>query len=126
MPYGKTPHLRRSATGRVAKIAAISLLLVTAGCDTLGARFKAREGADAYHAGDFNAASMKFEQALKLDSDHPTLLLIAIVLAFVVVALLRYFNRRGIVKIQKKVEAREHAAELAEEQPQPTADSEIR
>ena len=75
MPYGKTPHLRRSATGRVAKIAAISLLLVTAGCDTLGARFKAREGADAYHAGDFNAASMKFEQALKLDSDHPTLLL---------------------------------------------------
>ena len=58
--------------------------------------------------------------------NHPTLLLIAIVLAFVVVALLRYFNRRGIVKIQKKVEAREHAAELAEEQPQSTADSEIR
>ena len=58
--------------------------------------------------------------------NHPTLLLIAIVLAFVVVALLRYFNRRGIVKIQKKVEAREHAAELAEEQAESTADSEIR
>ena len=58
--------------------------------------------------------------------NHPQLLLIAILLAFVVVALLRIFNRRGIVKIQKKVEAREHAAEVAEEQAQPTQDSEIR
>ena len=53
---------------------------------------------------------------------HPQLLLIAIVVAFVVVALLRYFNRRGIVKIQKKVEAREHAAE----EPQAAEDREIR
>ena len=53
---------------------------------------------------------------------HPQLLLIAIVVAFVVVALLRYFNRRGIVKIQKKVEAREHAAE----EPKAAEDSEIR
>ena len=42
---------------------------------------------------------------------HSHLLITAIIVAFVVVALLRYFNRRGIVKIQKKVEAREHATE---------------
>ena len=53
---------------------------------------------------------------------HPHLLLTAIAVAFVVVALLRYFNRRGIVKIQKKVEAREHAAE----EPQAAEDREIR
>ena len=69
--------------------------------------------------------------ALKLmgkveNKNHPQLLLIAILVAFVVVALLRIFNRKGIVKIQKKVEEREHAAELAEEQAQPTEDSEIR
>ena len=46
--------------------------------------------------------------------NHTHLLLSAIAVAFVVVALLRYFNRRGIVKIQKSVEAREHAAEEAE------------
>ena len=40
---------------------------------------------------------------------HPQLLLIAILVAFIVVALLRAFNRRGIVKIEEKVEAREHA-----------------
>ncbi len=58
--------------------------------------------------------------------NHPQLLLIAILVAFVIVALLRIFNRRGIVKIQQKVEAREHAAEVAEEQAQSTEDSEIR
>ena len=42
---------------------------------------------------------------------HPYLLGGALALAFVIVAALRYFNRRGIVKIEKKVEAREHAAE---------------
>lgn len=57
---------------------------------------------------------------------HTKLLLIAIALAFVVVALLRIFNRRGIVKIQKKVEAREHAAEAVEEQAPSEQDSEIR
>lgn len=40
---------------------------------------------------------------------HLHLLLIAMLVAFVVVALLRVFNRRGIVKIEQKVEAREHA-----------------
>ena len=44
---------------------------------------------------------------------HPHLLFTAITVAFVVVALLRYFNRRSIVKIQKKVEAHEHASEDA-------------
>ncbi len=53
---------------------------------------------------------------------HPKLVIGAIVLAFVVVALLRIFNRRRIVKIQKEVEAREHAAE----QSHSATDSEIR
>ena len=57
---------------------------------------------------------------------HTKLLLTAIAVAFVVVALLRIFNRRGIVKIQKKVEEREHAAEIAEEQTPSSQDSEIR
>jgi membrane protein DedA with SNARE-associated domain len=57
---------------------------------------------------------------------HPHLLLIAIAIAFAAVWLLRIFNRRGIVKIQKKVEAREHAAELAHERPPSATDSEIR
>ncbi len=42
---------------------------------------------------------------------HPRLLIAAIVIAFIVFACLRIFSRRGIVKIQQKVEAREHAAE---------------
>ena len=66
--------------------------------------------------------------ALKLveHKHHPKLLISAIIVAFIVVTLLRYFNRRGIVKIQKKVEAREHAAELAEGHPPSGAGSEIR
>ncbi len=54
--------------------------------------------------------------------NHPHLLLTAVIVAFVVVALLRFFNRRGIVKLEKAAEAREHAAE----QSQSAADSEIR
>lgn len=57
---------------------------------------------------------------------HPHLLLIALAAAFVVVGLLRYFNRRGIVKIQKKAEARALAAEIAHEQSTSAGDSEIR
>lgn len=56
------------------------------------------------------------------NKNHMHLLISAIVVAFVGVALLRYFNRRGIVKIQKKVEARE----LAAEESQAAGDSEIR
>jgi len=55
--------------------------------------------------------------------NHMHLLITAVIVAFVVVALLRYINRRGIVKITKKVEAREHAAEVQDESPQ---DSELR
>lgn len=54
--------------------------------------------------------------------NHMHLLITAVIVAFVVVALLRYFNRRGIVKITKKVEAREHAAEAQDESAQ---DSEL-
>ena len=42
---------------------------------------------------------------------HPYLLIGAIFVAFAVIALIRFFNRRGIVKIEEKVEAREHAQE---------------
>ena len=42
---------------------------------------------------------------------HLHFFLIAMLIAFVIVALLRTFNRRGIVKIEEKVEAREHARE---------------
>ena len=44
--------------------------------------------------------------------NHLQLLLIAMLIAFVVIVLLRFFNRRGIVKIEEKVEAREHAREV--------------
>ena len=43
--------------------------------------------------------------------NHLHLLLGAMLVAFVVIALLRIFNRRGIVKIEEKVEALEHARE---------------
>ena len=54
---------------------------------------------------------------------HPYLLLIAMLLAFVVIALLRFFNRRGLVRIEKKVEAREHAREAHEADPSSPADA---
>lgn len=53
---------------------------------------------------------------------HPHLLLTAIIVAFVVVALLRFFNRRGIGRMQKKAEARA----LAAGDSSPGGDSEIR
>ncbi len=40
---------------------------------------------------------------------HPYFLLGTLLVAFIVIALLRFFNRRGIVKIEEKVEAIEHA-----------------
>ena len=46
--------------------------------------------------------------------NHLHLLLGAMLVAFVVIALLRIFNRRGIVKIEEKVEALEHAREESE------------
>ena len=41
--------------------------------------------------------------------NHTHLLLVAMLIAFVVIALLRVFNRHEIVKIEEKVEARERA-----------------
>ena len=55
-------------------------------------------------------------------NNHTNLLIGAIVIAFVGVAVVRFFNRRGIGRIQKKVEARQQAAQEAEA----AADSEIR
>lgn len=52
-----------------------ALLLLSTGCDVLSARFKAREGADLYHAGKFDGAARKFDEANRLDPNHPTLLL---------------------------------------------------
>lgn len=55
--------------------------------------------------------------------NHPYLLLIAILVAFVIVALLRIFNRRGIGKIEAKVEAREHSLEGSDADPNKPADA---
>jgi tetratricopeptide (TPR) repeat protein len=46
-----------------------------AGCDALGARFRAREGADLYHKGDFAGAAVKYEEAAKKDPSVATLAL---------------------------------------------------
>ena len=46
--------------------------------------------------------------------NHPKLLLIAILIAFIIGALLRVFNRHELVKIEEKVEAREQSAEARE------------
>ena len=43
---------------------------------------------------------------------HPHFLVGAMLVAFAAVALLRIFNRRGLVKIEEKVEAREQAREV--------------
>jgi tetratricopeptide (TPR) repeat protein len=50
-------------------------LLLLSGCDALSARFRAREGVDLYHAGDFAGAARKFEEAGRLDPALPVLLL---------------------------------------------------
>ena len=55
--------------------------------------------------------------------NHPYLLLIAILVAFVIIVLLRVFNRRGLVKIEEKVEAREHAREGRDATPGSQADA---
>ena len=48
--------------------------------------------------------------------NHPQLLLIAILVAFIVLALVGLFNRHEIVKIEEKVEAREHARDATGEE----------
>jgi hypothetical protein len=47
-------------------------------------------------------------------SNYARLLMGAIVVAFIGVAVVRFFNRRGIGRIQKKVEARKLAADEGE------------
>ena len=49
--------------------------------------------------------------------NHLHLLLIAMLIAFVIIALLRIFNRHEIVKIEEKVEAREHAKDAQRTEP---------
>jgi len=56
-------------------ILGIFALFSATGCDVLSSRFKAREGADKYHAGDFAGAAKRFDEANRLDPNHPTLLL---------------------------------------------------
>lgn len=54
------------ATARRVALTAAALATLS-GCDMLSARFRAREGVDLYHKGDFAGAALKFEEASKLD-----------------------------------------------------------
>lgn len=54
---------------------ALVALLGLSGCNSLRARFRAREGADLYHAGEYAGAAAKFDEASKLDPSLPVLLL---------------------------------------------------
>src|SRR6185369_8382215 len=55
--------------------AGLGVLALTSltGCDTLSARFRAREGVDLYHAQDYAGAARKFEEASSLDPRLPVL-----------------------------------------------------
>lgn len=53
--------------------AALFLLATMSGCDTLSARFRAREGVDLYHEGKFAEAAVKFEEAVAKDPGLPVL-----------------------------------------------------
>lgn len=61
------PH-RRFALG-------IALIATLTGCDSLSARFRAREGCDLYHEGKFAEAAAKFDQAVDKDPGLPVLVL---------------------------------------------------
>ena len=56
-------------------VVGIGLLATVTGCDTLSARFRAREGCDLYHEGKFAEAAVKFDQAIDRDPGLPVLLL---------------------------------------------------
>ncbi len=60
-----------SVTRRVPTL--VLALFALAGCDTLSARFKARDGVDLYKAGDYAGASAKFEEAVRKDPKLPVL-----------------------------------------------------
>lgn len=68
-----SPDLFRSRLERC--VLAVSALLLLGGCDSLSARFRAREGLDLYRQSDFVGASTKFEEASRLDPNLPVLLL---------------------------------------------------
>jgi tetratricopeptide (TPR) repeat protein len=66
MPFHLSPA-RRSPGHRALGALGVLGLLVLSGCDTLGARFRAREGVDLYHQADYAGAARKFEEAGRLD-----------------------------------------------------------
>jgi tetratricopeptide (TPR) repeat protein len=52
---------------------AVATISTSTGCDTLSARFIAREGADLYHEKKFAQAADKFEEAIQKDPKLPVL-----------------------------------------------------
>jgi tetratricopeptide (TPR) repeat protein len=58
---------RRSRRGHALGVLAVAALTLLSGCDTLSARFRAREGVDLYHASDFAGAARKFDEAARLE-----------------------------------------------------------
>jgi tetratricopeptide (TPR) repeat protein len=53
--------------------AALAFAPLLGGCDTLSARFRAKEGVELYHKGDFAAAAAKFDEASRLDGKVPVI-----------------------------------------------------
>src|SRR5258708_7077882 len=73
----KEGSARLAAAARCALrvIGAVAVLGLVSGCDTLSARFRAREGIDLYRQADYSGAAKKFEEAHRLDPALPVLLL---------------------------------------------------
>ena len=67
------PPARRSGSTVRGFVALVLLAATTSGCDTLSARFRAREGADLYHEKKFAEAATKFEEAVAKDPGLPVL-----------------------------------------------------
>jgi tetratricopeptide (TPR) repeat protein len=65
----------RSSSKIGSLVVGIAALATMTGCDTLSARFRAREGCDLYHAGKFAEAAEKFDEAVDKDPNLPVLLL---------------------------------------------------
>jgi tetratricopeptide (TPR) repeat protein len=63
---------RRALTRTIGPFSLLLALLGLTGCDTVRARFVARDGVDLYHQGNYPAAAAKFEEAAKLDGRMPT------------------------------------------------------
>lgn len=66
------PHHRSSTKVRCFVVGILALATMT-GCDTLSARFTAREGADLYHEKKFAEAAAKFDTAVRQDPKLPVL-----------------------------------------------------